>query len=269
MRITSIALAASLLVLATGCTRIATGEVGLREKFNKTIEATELEPGSLNQTLVGRVLTFKVQEVGVEVNDVHPQASDNSTLKDFDATAIYSINPKSVSEIWTTKNRGFHTIDSSDKDEILLMHKYVERVLRNAAFKAVRPFPALELNDNRTKVEESIKDIMIKTLTEENLEDKIIIGQIQVRTMLPADTIIESANTLVRAKNELATKTIEVQTAEKEAERINKLNANAKAIDYMNAQANMLIAQGVANGKVHAIVVPMDFKGIVNTPPTK
>jgi hypothetical protein len=32
----------------------------------------------------------------------------------------------------------------------------------------------------------------------------------------------------------------------------------------MNAMANMKIAEGVANGKVATIVVPYDFKGIVN-----
>jgi hypothetical protein len=65
-------------------------------------------------------------------------------------------------------------------------------------------------------------------------------------------------------RNELKTKEVEVQTAKKEAERIEALNANAGAIGYMNAMANMKIAEGVANGKVATIVVPYDFKGIVN-----
>jgi SPFH domain / Band 7 family len=264
MRTTSLVLA-SIIVLTAGCARVETGEVGLRVNFNKTVDSNELMPGSINQVLVGDVLTFKVQEVGVEANDLHPQASDNSTLKDFDVTAIYSINPKSVSDIWTTKNRGFHTVDPEHHGEILLMNKYVQQVLKNASFKAVRPFPALKLNDNRTVIEESIKQHMQQTLAEEHLADSIIIGQIQVRTMLPADTIIDSANALVRATNELNTKTIEVQTAGKEAERINALNANPKAIEYMNAQATMMLAQAALAGKVQTVIIPYDFKGIVNT----
>ena len=44
-----------------------------------------------------------------------------------------------------------------------------------------------------------------------------------------------------------------------------RLNANAGVIiGYMNAMANLKIAEGVANGKVQTIVVPYDFKGIVN-----
>jgi hypothetical protein len=32
----------------------------------------------------------------------------------------------------------------------------------------------------------------------------------------------------------------------------------------MNAQANLMIAEGIRNGKVNAIIVPADFKGMVN-----
>jgi hypothetical protein len=101
-------------------------------------------------------------------------------------------------------------------------------------------------------------------LTEEKLADKITVSQVQVRAILPADVIVNSANELVRAQNELKTKEVEVQTAKKEAERIAALNANAGAIGYMNAMANLEIAKGVAAGKVNTIVVPYDFKGIVN-----
>jgi hypothetical protein len=42
-------------VLATGCTRIETGEVGLRVGFDKQVSTGELLPGSFNQTLIGSV----------------------------------------------------------------------------------------------------------------------------------------------------------------------------------------------------------------------
>lgn len=261
-RLVSLALLIGAIALA-GCTRIGNGEVGLRQNFNKTIEANELQAGSLNQTLIGDVLVFKVQDVGVSVDNLTPQAADNAALKDFDATAIYSINPKAVSDIWTTKNRAFHTVD--EHNDIMLMNGYVKQVLQNASFKAVRAYESLKLNDNRSQIESAIKEGMQAMLREEHLDTSIVVSQVQVRTMAPADSIVESANALVRAKNELATKTVEVQTAAKEAERIAALNANSKAIDYMNAQANLKIAEGIASGRVHTIVVPFDFKGIVNT----
>ncbi len=56
------------------CTRIETGEVGLRVGFDKQVKNDELLPGSFNQTLVGDVLTFPVKEVAVKVDDLNPQA---------------------------------------------------------------------------------------------------------------------------------------------------------------------------------------------------
>lgn len=248
-------------LLITGCTRIETGEVGLRINFDKTTDPTERLPGSFNQTLVGDILTFKVQDVAVAVDNMTPLASDNSTIKDFDMTVVYNVNPAAVSELWTTKNKTFHGVSDKGGD-ILLMQNYVALSARNAAYKVAREYESLKMADNRQLIEQKIRDSIIKTLTEEKLAEKITVSQ--VRAITPADVIVASANELVRAQNELKTKEVEVQTAKKEAERIAALNANAGAIGYMNAMANLKIAEGVANGKVQTIVVPYDFKGIVN-----
>ena len=69
---------------------------------------------------------------------------------------------------------------------------------------------------------------------------------------------------LVKAKNELKKKEIEVQTAKQEAERISVLNSNKGAIEYMNAMAMMNISEGIKEGKVQSIVVPYNFNGIVD-----
>lgn len=253
------------LVALSGCTRIETGEVGLRVNFDKTTDPTERLPGSFNQTLIGDITTFKIQDVAVSIDNMTPLASDNSTIKDFDMTVVYNVNPSAVSELWTTKNKSFHGISIEKKSsDILLMQNYIALSARNAAYKVAREYKSLEMADNRQSIEQKVREIMIKTLTEEKLSDKITVSQVQVRAITPADVIVASANELVRAQNELKTKEVEVKTAMKEAERIAALNANAGAIGYMNAMANLKIAEGVANGKVQSIVVPYDFKGIVN-----
>ncbi|RZL04400.1 MAG: SPFH domain-containing protein [Rubrivivax sp.] len=253
----------SAIALLAGCTRIETGEVGLRINFDKTTDSVERLPGSFNQTLVGSIVTFKIQDVAVNVDNMTPLASDNSTVKDFDMTVVYNVNPSAVSELWTTKNRTFHGL-SDHGDDILLMQNYVALSARNAAYKVARAYESLKMSDNRPLIEQQVRENIIKTLAEEKLADKITVSQVQVRAITPADVIVNSANELVRAQNELKTKEVEVQTAKKEAERIAALNANAGAIGYMNAMANLKIAEGVANGKVQTIVVPYDFKGIVN-----
>jgi regulator of protease activity HflC (stomatin/prohibitin superfamily) len=119
--------------------------------------------------------------------------------------------------------------------------------------------------DARQSMEQSIKEQIQKSLAEEKLDGSLIIGQVLIRNIVPADSVVESANALVRAKNEYKQKEVEVQTAKKEAERMAALaNQSASSIAYMNAQANLMIAEGIKNGKVQTIVVPQDFRGMVN-----
>jgi regulator of protease activity HflC (stomatin/prohibitin superfamily) len=255
---------AQLALALTACTRIETGEVGLRVGLDKQTGGTELLPGSFNQTLIGEVLTFPVRDIAVQLDNKTPLTGDNSTLKDSDLTMVYSISPSSVSDLWTTKSRSFHAFDRDSKDWVL-MHAFMSTVVNNAAYKAVRGYKALEVADNRQKIEEEIKRVVTETLRAEKLDQALSVNLVQVRNVLPADDIIASANAVVTAQNALRAKEIEVETAKKEAERIAALNQNSRAIEYMNAQAQLKIAEGIANGKVHAIVVPYDFKGIVNT----
>jgi hypothetical protein len=88
--------------------------------------------------------------------------------------------------------------------------------------------------------------------------------QVLVRQVKPAANIVQSANLLVQAQNEQKRKEVEVATAKLEAQRIAALNANAGATKYMEATAIVTIAEAVKEGKVNTIVIPYDFKGIVN-----
>ncbi len=252
---------AALVALSVGCARIETGEVGLRVNFDKTVSETELQPGSFNQTLIGDVLHFQVRSIAVVLDSKNPQTSDNSTLKDFDITAIYDVNPTSVAELWTKQSRAFH---AQDKKETYLMYHYMSTIINSASYKAVREFKALEVADNRTKIEQKVKEYVTAALKEEKLDTALNVTQVQVRNALPADEIVASANAVVRATNDLKAKTVEVQTAQQEAERLKMLAGNSNSIAYMNAKALQDIAEGIKNGKVNSVVVPYDFKGIVN-----
>lgn len=256
------ATAVTLAILATGCARIETGEVGVRVGFDKQVKPGELQPGSFNQTLIGDVLTFPVKDVAVAVDNMTPLAKDNSTMKDVDMTVVYSINPNQVSELYTSKNKSFHAVN---KEDTLLMYNYVFQAARNGLYKASREYEALDMNDNRSLIEQKVREAMQATLASEKLDGSITIQQVLVRQMTPADSVVASANDLVRSKNELKQKEVEVKTAEAEARRMQALsNQSASSIAFMQAQAQLKIAEGIAAGKVQTIVVPMDFKGMVN-----
>lgn len=254
--------AAVVSIALAACTRVETGEVGLRVGFDKQIKMEELPAGSFNQDIWGDVLTFPVRDVRIDLENKNPVTSDNTPLSDFDVSMVYSINPTSVAELYTTKSRAFHRMD--DKRDILLMYSYLETVLNNASYKVVRTREAQKVVDDRTAIEQDIKEQVEARLKEEKLDASIRVSQILVRSIQPNQSILNSAIAVITAKNTLKAKEVEVETAKKEAERILALSANSKAIEYMQAQALTEIADGIKNGKVNTVVVPYDFKGMVN-----
>lgn len=261
MKRTFIACAVAAAILATGCTRIETGEVGVRVGFDKQIQQGELMPGSFNQTVIGNVLTFPVKDVNVSLQDMTPVAKDNSTMKDFDAVVVYNINPSQVSELYATKNRAFHAVEDGD---VYLMYNYIVQNARNAIYKAARKYDALDMADNRSEMENFIREEIAHNLSEEGLDGSLTITQVLIRTVVPADTVTASANALVRAKNEYKQKEVEVETAKKEAERMAALANNSQSsIAFMQAQAALNISEGIKNGKVQTIVVPANFNALM------
>jgi hypothetical protein len=248
-------------VLAAGCTRIETGEVGVRVGFDKQVQSGELLPGSFNQTLIGDVLTFPIKDVNVKLDDMTPVAKDNSTMKDFDAVVIYNINQAQVAELYSTKSQAFHAKHNGD---IYLMYNYIVQNARNAIYKEARKYEALDMADSRQAMEQSIKEQIQKSLADEKLDGSLTVTQVLIRNIVPADSVVASANDLVRAKNELKQKEVEVKTAKMEAERMAALsNQGSQSIAYMQAQAMMNISEGIKNGRVQTIVVPANFNALM------
>ena len=245
---------------ATGCSRIETGEVGVRVGFDKQVKSGELMPGSFNQTLIGDVITFPVKDVNVVIENMTPVAKDNSTMKDLDMVVVYNINPQQVSELYSTKNRAFH---AEYKGDTYLMYNYIVQNARNAMYKAARKYDALDMADNREAMETQVREEIQKNLAEEKLDGTITISQVLIRNVVPADSVVDSANALVRAKNELKQKEVEVRTAEAEARRMQALaNQGSQSIEYMKAQAMLNISEGIKNGKVNTIVVPSNMTAL-------
>jgi len=193
-------LAVTALVLsATACTRIETGEVGVRVGFDKQVQPGELLPGSFNQTLVGNVMTFPIKDVNVSLENMTPVAKDNSTMKDLDAVVVYNINPQNVAELYSTKNKSFH---AEFKGDTYVMYNYIVQNARNAIYKAARKYEALDMADNRTDMENFIKDEITRNLAEEKLDGSVTISQVMIRNVLPSDTVVESANALVLGRHQ-------------------------------------------------------------------
>lgn len=260
-RLIKLGLVVGAVALTSACTRIETGEVGVRVGFDKQVQSGELMPGSFNQVLIGDVLTFPIKDVNVVLENMTPVAKDNSTMKDLDAVVVYNINPQNVSELYSTKNKSFH---ADFKGDTYVMYNYIVQNARNAIYKAARKYEALDMADNRTDMENFIKEEIVRNLAEEKLDGSIMISQVMIRNVLPSDTVVESANALVRSKNELKQKEVEVKTAEAESRRMAALaNNSGSSIAFMQAQAMLNISEGIKAGKVQTIVVPSNFNALM------
>lgn len=250
-----------MLGLTVGCTRIETGHVGIRTTFNGNIEKQELGVG-YHQTMVGTVHSYVANEMTMQLNDLHPQTKDKSILKDLDLQYTYYVNPSMISELITKyKGRDWTPDKSSDTYPLGL---YVSNVVTTAAGDVIGKYDALTANDNRETIRIEIKDRAAAIFKEEGIEKAVEIKQVFVKNLQIADSLQASALAVINAQNDYKTKEFEVKTAGKEAERLTLLANNAKNIDYMNAKSVSDIAEAVKLGKVQAIVIPFDFKGMLN-----
>lgn len=253
---------AALAIAVTGCSRIETGAVGVRLNASKQIEGTEMLPGSWNQTLIGSVLEFPVKDIVVALENKTPMTADNSALADFDITVVYGINPSSVAELYSTKSRSFH---AASQDGTLLMYNYMTTLVNNASYKAIRQYKALEVADNRAKLEAEILALVHEQLKSEKLDTAIQLSVVQIRNVAPNAEILKAATEFVKSQNELKIKENEVKLAKLESERMAALAQNSQqSIAYMQAQAMSSIAEGVKNGKVQTIIIPHNFQGMLN-----
>ena len=260
-RIVKLGLVIAAVALTSACTRIETGEVGVRVGFDKQVKPGELEPGSFNQVLIGDVLTFPYKDVNVVIENMTPVAKDNSTMKDLDAVVVYNLNKNQAAELYSSKNKSFH---ADFKGDTYLMYNYIVQNARNAVYKAARKYEALDMADNRDAMETFIKEEITRNLAEEKLDGSITITQVMIRNVLPADSVVASANELVKSKNGLKQKEIEVKTAEAESRRMAALaNNSGSSIAFMQAQAMLNISEGIKTGKVQTIVVPSNFTALM------
>lgn len=254
---------AAIALAVSGCTRIETGTVGLRLDASRQIEGQELMPGTFNQTVIGSVLEFPIRDIALNIENKTPLTADNSALSDFDVSVVYSINPTSVSDIYSNKSKSFHAI--AEDGDVFLMYNYVVTLVNNASYKAIRQYGSLELADKRELLETEIKNIVEEKLKAEKLDGAITLTAVQIRNIKPNQQILNAATQFVKAQNELRVKQTEVEIAMKESERLRILAATADdAIAYKRAEAEFMIAEAIKAGKVNTIVVPKDFEGIVN-----
>ena len=241
---------------------VDSGHMGVRTSFNGTVDQEVMGVG-FHQSLVGDVKEYVANEMTLDISKLQPQTKDKSSLPDLDLTFTYSIIPADIPNL-VTKYKGRDLVTESNGTYPL--GKYVLNVVQSAAVDVISRYNALDANDNRENIKNEIKERSNEILAEENLKDKITIHQIFIKNLDISPALKDSATAVIASQNVLKAKQYEVSTAKLEAERMTALTVSGgdAYIKLLNVQANMQIANAIQDGKVNTIVVPNDFKGIVN-----
>lgn len=248
-----------ILLVVSGCTSIETGKIGVRVWPNGNIDEREI-PTGFAQVIFGSVRHYVANDITWSVKDLRPSTKDKSVIHDLDLSYTYSITPDKIVDS-VIQYKGRDAVDN-DGDWYPLAH-YVENVVTDVTSDVFKKFDALEVNENREEIRDTMLRLIVSKLKVDGFEGVINVHQIFIKNLQIDPNIVKSATEVITAQNNLEAKKIEVKTAEKEAERLGFLASNAKNIDYMNANSLADVAAAIREGKVSAIVVPYDFKGLV------
>lgn len=260
MKLRTIAISSVLIssIFLTGCAQvIENGEVGLRlHSFSGKIDEQELNQG-MHTTFTSNVLVFSTRENIFSVTNLSPITKNKTVMADFDVNINYSVNPRYISEMYTKYSKTYN--ETNSKGEILPMVGFIRRFVNSAVNKEVGKYEALEINTNRSEIEQGIKERLTDSLREEGLDGKIMINSVNITNAQLPQSLVESVNRQVAAQAELAAKTIEVQTAKQEAERIRYLasQSDGNYIRLLEAQAMKTAAE-----KGGLIIVPHNFNSL-------
>lgn len=137
----------AILIMATlfGSTYIInTGNVGIKRTLG-TIDSEEVPAGiHLKMPFVTQVAEYSARENQIDLNDMRPKASDNLSLRDFDVTLYYSVEPSRIADIRI--KYALPAIFKKDVGVLLPAYELVRKQARSAVYEAVAKVPSLAIH---------------------------------------------------------------------------------------------------------------------------
>lgn len=250
----SIGIGAGLVVLAFTAgqfTTINTGENGLYVGFDGQVKNEILTPG-INYDGFGSIRVFNTRKITITANDLRPRTKNNTFMKEMDVTVTYSINPTSLYEFFTGYDLTNHSI--GENGQIQLMSSYIARLITSAVNQSVDEFPALEVNSNLERIQDTIKENLMEALKKNGLEGKITIDSIIVGKADLPDEVIKSANRVVSAQSALKEQQVNTEKAQLKAEE-NKALASTVTNQSLEYQRNEILKAAMENGSIQKMVI--------------
>lgn len=253
-------------VLTTACTRVTDAETGIRETFSGEIEDRVL-PQGLHQTVVGSVVKVSKRNLVLNV-EAQPIVSEKIPMQSFQMKVNYGIVPENAAIAYKTE-KAQHIV--TEDGDVYLLGQYVQYVANSAINDVVSKYKALEVNDNRAKIETEIKESINSKLKAQGKDKYVRVNEINILKVSPPQSILNSSLAIVNSENQLRTKQNELETAKVETEikRVLAENASEKYVDLLKAEAEKTKAEALLKaaekGTLNTmVIVPEKFTAVGN-----
>jgi len=237
----SMFLAAAALVLATGCTQIDSGNVGVSVTRGKI--SLEEKPQGNYFTPIETLNEFTTKEVSFQLTDLKPKSSDNLTMADLDVDIYFQANPGQVADPVlkyqgdVVKHRD--VVAGSKSDDLVAGFNKVSREAREAVYVAAGQFPATTMHTKRIELAEAVKKQLQSELDKSDPKTWTITG-VNIRNLV-TDPGIEKAIRMAVEKDQ------QIEAAKKEKQ---------LAIELGNAKIETAKAEARSNEILSASLTP-------------
>lgn len=236
------------IALATGCTQIDTGNVGVESTFGQ-VKADEAVPG-MYFTMFKTVTEVSTKEYPAQLADLRPKTKDNLTMADFDVDVYYKVDPGKVADALV---RYAGDLTTTDKGDVLVGYNFVYRNAREAAYGTASEFNGSEMNSKRAEVAEAIRAKLQTELDRTSGKGWFTVTNVNVRNIVTDVNIEKAIREAAQTQFEVSRKQQELQLAKAEAERL-KVESEGQAV------ANRLIAESITPNLIRLREIEMQAK---------
>ncbi len=268
MRVIGVIVLGLLVLLgATSCGTIETGNVGVRTTLGK-VNVEEMEPGIyLGVPGISRVAVFSGKEIGIDLNDLTPKARDNLSLRDLDVTIYYRAGPGSIADLYV-KYAGQHQRDEGS-GVLLPAYAMVLRLARNSVYEQSSRIDSLVMHTRRDELAAAVKKSLQVEL-DTNDQGVFFITRVVIRALTTDPAIEKAIQESVAAQKQLETVKQRIAIAEAEAQvEVKRAEGVAKANliinqsltrEYLQHESNLALHKFAEKGGTTTVVIPANMQ---------
>ena len=253
-------------MLTTACTKINDTQVGISEnRFSGEINDNTLTQG-LHQVLTNKITEVSKRNLVLNV-EAQPIVSEKIPMQSFQMKVNYGIVPENASIAYKTE-KAQHIL--TEDGDVYLLGQYVQYVANSSINDVVSKYKALEVNDNRAKIETEIKESINTKLKAQGKDKFVRVNEINILKVSPPQSILNSSLAIVNSQNQLKTKQNELEVARVESEKQKVLaeQADGQYINLLKAEAEKTKAEAMLKaaekGSMVTYVVPDSFTALGN-----